>query len=88
VSGEYFEILFAANTNTGIVGIVAHNGYNVETKILSTVRLLGGVPLETVSVNGVSHTEFTNEPSGEVKITGMNINVRDGFRISWTAQRR
>jgi alpha-glucosidase (family GH31 glycosyl hydrolase) len=83
-SGLYFEADYVVTAGV-LTGSVKNEGFDVSTKVLDTVRLLGAGTVREVKLNGVVHPHFTNEPSGEVKITQLNASLNSAtFRLEWT----
>lgn len=60
-----------------------HDGYpEMGTKTLNTIRLMGlTTPATSVTVNGVSHTDFENLESGEVLVRNLNLVANSAFTV-------
>jgi len=83
VSGNYFKALYQV-TEKRLTNTIEHQGYDVSSKVLDTIRLLGAGTVTEVRLNGVSHPHFTNEPSGEVKITELKYQLNGSIVLEWS----
>jgi len=64
---------------------VTQNTYTaMESKRIETIRLMGADTVESVTVDGVSHSDFVRQPSGEVLVTGLGLVANSAFTITFS----
>jgi alpha-glucosidase (family GH31 glycosyl hydrolase) len=84
-NGAYFYAEYEAVAGGSISGKVIQDSYPaMGEKRIQTVRLLGAESVTSVTLNGAPHSTFTNQPSGEVLITGLGIVANSEFIITYT----
>lgn len=61
---------------------VVMDGYpDMANQTLAKIRLLGAGRINSVTVNGVAHSEFVTTISGEVIVTGLTLAANSEFTI-------
>jgi hypothetical protein len=63
---------------------VESNGYPaMADKVLGSVRIMGAnTVVSSVTVNGQPHTDFTNLPGGEIRISNLSVAMTSNFDIA------
>lgn len=82
-NGEYFFAEYTLQGKNLTTRVVMDTYDAMASKRIQTIRLMGADSVNSIIVNGNSHSDFITQPSGEVLISNLGLPANSAFSLTY-----